>query len=500
MKKPHKLVIYITLILGFTSSCTKNLTLEPQSSISTESFWKTENDAIAGANAMYVPLRAQAGNQSLQYNTFFLGEARSEVMTLGVAGGSGFNLYYDNNLSQASAGPSWTGYYSIINASNLVLKYVPDIPFQSAATKNNILAQAYTMRAYAYFIMVRTWGDLIIRTEPMEAYDPVNVQKERSPKEEIFALIKSDLDKALQLFSDNTMPTGRFKWSKPAANAIKAEVYLWTGKRLNGGSGDFTTALTAINEVQATPSPLGLEANFADVFSYNNKGNKEVVMAIRLIDGEGVQGYTGYMYGIVVPACSPQSVKDLVGAQGSNTNHSWQLSPAARNAFTNNDTRKAATYVDLFTYNASCAQTGYLANIVLKYKGTVVGGVRFMYDDIILYRYADILLMKAEAKNALNQDPSAEINMVRQRAYGVNFPSHAFVNGTTAQNNDAILKERLLELMVEGKRWWDLVRFGKAFDLVPSLQAKAGQDHLLLFPISSSVLALEPKVKQNPGY
>src|SRR5665647_651787 len=200
MKKSYKILLYAALIIVSASSCKKNLTLEPISSITAASFWKTENDAQAGATAMYVPLRAQAGNQSLQYNTYFLGEARSEIMTFGVAGSTGYDLYYQNNLSATSAGPSWNGYYSIINAANLVLKYVPNIAFQSAATKNNILAQAYTMRAYTYFIMVRTWGDLVIRTEPMEQFDPAEVQKERSSKEAVFTLIKADLEKALQLF------------------------------------------------------------------------------------------------------------------------------------------------------------------------------------------------------------------------------------------------------------------------------------------------------------
>jgi hypothetical protein len=108
--------------------------------------------------------------------------------------------------------------------------------------------------------------------------------------------------------------------------------------------------------------------------------------------------------------------------------------------------------------------------------------------------------MKAEAKNALNQDPSTEINLVRQRAYGTAYSAHIFVNGTKDVNDAAILKERLLELAFEGKRWYDLVRFGKAFELVPSLQAKAGQTNLLLSPINNATLALEPKVTQNPGY
>src|SRR5690606_4394923 len=121
-------------------------------------------------------------------------------------------------------------------------------------------------------------------------------------------------------------------------------------------------------------------------------------------------------------------------------------------------------------------------------------------DDIVLYRYADVLLMKAEAKNALGQDPSAEINKVRRRAYGNNFNSHVFVNGDKSHNDEIILKERLLELLFEGKRCWDLIRFNKVFEIIPSLRDSYGQDYLLLFPISEGTLSIETKVKQNLGY
>jgi len=482
---------------GLLSSC-KKLELEPISSISATSFWKNENDAIAGINAMYIPLRTQATNQSLQYNTFFLGEARSDVFVLGTAASSGFNFYYDNLLTPTNAGPSWIGYYSIVNASNLVLKYLPGIAFLSEADKNKSLAEAYTMRAYVYFNMAKTWGDLIIRTEPMEGYDPSEVQKERSPQTDVFKLIKEDLEKAIQLFPNNNFPTGRAKWSKPAANALKAEVNLWTGKMLNGGAVDFNTALAAIGQVQ-TASGLSLLPNFADIFS--TKGNNEIIMAIRLADGEGATGYTNYMYGATLSACTPQADKDIIGVQGSTTNHSWQLSPAVRNAFTDDDLRKKASFIDIYSYNSACVKQNYAGTITLKFKGSVINGVRQFYDDIIIFRYADLLLMKAEVMNALGQDPSAEINQVRQRGYGADYPAHIFVSGTRVQNDDAILKERLLELVVEGKRWWDLVRFGKAFELVPSL---VGRDdaahHLLLFPISNTTLALETKVRQNTGY
>ena len=108
--------------------------------------------------------------------------------------------------------------------------------------------------------------------------------------------------------------------------------------------------------------------------------------------------------------------------------------------------------------------------------------------------------MKAEAKNALGQDPSTEMNLVRKRAYGDNYEGNKFVNGSKDQNDQAILEERLLELMFEGKRWWDLIRFNKAFELVPTLAGKSDQTHLEYFPISDQVLSLEPLVTQTSGY
>jgi hypothetical protein len=381
---------------------------------------------------------------------------------------------------------------------------VPTIAFTSEATKNQLLAEAYTMRAYVYFIMTKSWGDLIIRTEPMEGYDPATGSlSERSPKEDVFALIKADIDMALQLYPNNSFTTGRAKWSKPAVNAVKAEVYLWTGKLLNGGAADFTTALNALNEVQ-TAAPLNLLTNFADVFTYTNKGNNEIVMALRLIDGEGATGYTGFMYGMTIPGCTLQADKDAIGVQnaGGVSNHNWQISPVVRDKFTTDDQRRRATFIELYNYGAGCAPTTVAGAVTMKFKGTIVNGARAFLDDIIIFRLADILLMKAEAKNALLQDPSAEINQVRQRAYGTNYSDHVFVNGTQAQNDAAILDERLLELAVEGKRWWDLIRFGKAYEKVASLGPEsADPDHnKLLFPISNGILALEPNVKQNPGY
>lgn len=493
MKKIQILSISL-LFICLVTSCSKSIDLEPISSISNSSFWKTENDAKGVLNGMYVRLRTRviANNHYL-----FMGEARSEVMGPNFSTPAPYDLFYDNVLDKNNSGPvTWEGLYATIHDANLLIKFVPEIKFGSNDEKNDILAQAHTMRAFSYFLLVKTWGDVPLRDIPIEGSSEELIQKERTSKSEIFAFIKQDINAATKLFSNNNFPAGRNVWSKPAANALKADIFLWTGKRLNGGNADFEVALSALNEVEN--ADVALLDNYADVFAFNNKGNKEMIFSIKFGEFEAGNGYgTTYLYPSYLPPNIDDATKNAIGVPGGGSQ--WTVSDLVRNQFTIDDQRRNVTFLEMYTLDNVGNRTFY-GSFAYKFKGVVIGGVRNFIDDVPIYRYADILLMKAEAKNALGQNPTTEINLVRRRAYKSNFSSHVFVNGSKENNDEAILKERLFELTVEGKRWWDLVRFGKAFDLVPSLKSRKGQDHLLLFPISETVLGLEPKVKQNPGY
>lgn len=474
--------------------CNKHLEIAPVSFITKESFFKTEGDVQGALNGMYAQFRGQ-GN----LNLFIWGEARSEVMTSSIAGNLGYNRYYTNSLTSLDAGPEWSGIYTTINAANLVLKYTPGITFASQDVKNNALAQAYTMRAYCYFLLGRIWGGVPIRLEPTESYDPLVIQLPRSTEAEVFTLIKADLDQATTLFPNFNWSTRRAKWSKAAAYALKADVHLWTGKRLGGGNADFTAALNAITEVEKA-SNLALLANYADIFRYANKGNNEILMVIHynVAESPSAQVYTHNMYSssTAYPAYVPQSARDSVGIPVAGNGNVWRITQAVREQFTADDRRKAATFIDL----QGTGVNQYYTNYGLKFNGTVENNTRYFVSDIILYRYADVVLMKAEARNALGQDPSAEINAIRQRAYGAAFPSYEFVNGSQEANDAAILKERLLEFLLEGKRWYDLVRFGKAYELVPTLNGKESQTHLMYFPIGIAQITRETKVTETPGY
>ena len=495
MKTVYKILICLPIVV-LISSCTDALEVEPTSVVTAESFWQTDDDVEGALTGMYALLRDVADEE-----LYFMGEARSEMLVRGTLGSGNWDELYLNTINADNPALDWQQFYTIINAANLIIKYAPDISFGSESAKNEALAEAYTMRAYVYFALVRTWGGVPLRTEPMEGFGAGETQKERSSEEAIFAQVKQDLDMAIELFPDNSFPECRCKWSQPAANALKGNVYLWTGKVMDGGESDFSTALDALNEVQE--ANVALLDDFADVFDPENEGNQEIIMAVEFEEFESGDNYLQEMY-INVASISPaipQRIRDRIGNPGIGLTV-VQLSEDVREEFVEEDTRRDATYLDVYQYeNAQQTDSTFLLTIAQKNIGPLnSAGARSFQGDIILYRYADVLLMIAEAKNALGQDPSAEINMVRERAYGDDFEDHVFVSGSQEENSEEILQERLLELALEGKRWWDLRRFEKAFDLVPSLQDKIGDDCYLLFPISTEVLSLEPSVEQNSCY
>ncbi|RQP10309.1 MAG: RagB/SusD family nutrient uptake outer membrane protein [Parapedobacter sp.] len=496
-------IVTTLLLAGFLTSCSDTLRLEPKSVITVKSFWKTENDVKGALNGMYSDFRN--ANKMM----FQLGEGRSEVLGLGIAGSGGYDLFYNNTLNpnnldaqgNYSSGLDWRVFYTIVNSSNLLIKYVPSINFASEEEKNRVLAEAYTMRAFIYFLMAKTWGDLPLRTDPIEGYDANTVNVARSPVNEIFSLIKSDIEQAMQLYPDNQILSGRYRWSKVSANALKADVYLWTGKLLGGGQQDFETALAACNEVAAGDTDL-LE-NFNDIFRYDNKGNREVLMSIRfqLLEETPVFSYFRdmYMFGGLMPSGVSEYTRNFIGTNTGGGHSVWAPTELVRNQFNTKDSRRLGTFYEI--YNHLDGDSTYFTAVVMKGTGAVnSGNVREYVSDIIVYRFAEVLLMKAEAKNALGMDPSPELNQLRARAFGEDFPEFAFRNADQLKNDEFIISERLLELMCEGKRWWDLIRFRKAFELVPSLQGKEAQQHLLLFPIPTKTLSLEPLVVQNPGW
>jgi hypothetical protein len=170
------------------------------------------------------------------------------------------------------------------------------------------------------------------------------------------------------------------------------------------------------------------------------------------------------------------------------------------------DLRARATFFDFYRTPTSTASNKFVN--LRKFLGTMDGTNRSFADDVPVYRWAEALLILAEIKNKQGQDPSAEINAVRQRAYGTN-PYPVYVNASFEANEIAIFEERGKEFVAEGKRWYDLRRMQDAtgdplafrtdLPLVGVLD-KATQAHRLLWPIDRNTMNQDPTVEQNPGY
>nr|WP_315203524.1 RagB/SusD family nutrient uptake outer membrane protein [uncultured Flavobacterium sp.] len=486
MKKKIHLYTILFIALSLFNSCSDELELTSESAITSENFWKTEDDAKAGVNGMYFNLRTQ----TLQ-NYYLLGGARSAEIKAGVQSPLTLANYYNNNLTAQNVDVDWAGLYKVVNSANLVLKYVPTIQF-SPTTLNDqkrYLAQAYSIRAFAYFIMARSWGGVPIVTAPTENTNQSEYIVPRNTIQEVFAFIKSDIELAIANFPDAS--NNRTQLSLPSVYALKADVNLWTAKQLSGGAADLNTALTAINAIPAGPALL---PNFKDVFAFGNKGNNEIVFAVKYsladLPTNVSDNWNSFMF--VGPAdIAPVSSADataLFGTLGSGAGNAGisRVQPDINHfTFSSTDTRKNATYLTLMNGPLPVV-TG-----LVKYNGTVDGALRRFVSDIIIYRWADILLMKAEIKNALGQDPSTEMNLVMKRADA----SASFTNVSQPANDDVILNERLKELAFEGKSWWDLVRFGKTGNVASMTAGKP-----ILFPISQNTINYNPKIIQNPGY
>ena len=134
-----------------------------------------------------------------------------------------------------------------------------------------------------------------------------------------------------------------------------------------------------------------------------------------------------------------------------------------------------------------------------KYAGTWENGTRIFDADIVVYRYADALLLGAEIENALGNTSAAlgYLNSIAKRAYDVDNKYSAL---SKTGIDEAILLERKREFVAEGKLWWDLIRMGVVFDQVESLADQKDKPNILLWPVHDSSINTNPNITQTEGY
>ena len=508
--KHNKFFLFVFMVIAaaaLLSSCKKSLEdVVPQDAISTQLALTDPNATQTLYVGVYARLRT--------YNSilFNLGEMRSDIWADGIFTESAeptAQQLSTHNISALNVPyANWGGFYNLIYQINNAISVFPKSPV-AEPNKSTWLAEMYGLRAYVYYTLLKTWGGVPLSTEPvLTINNAAETYKARSTEAEVMAQIKSDIEQSLQYFgSSNAIPSGnRVFWNRVATLTLKGDVHIWSGTHLGGGAQDFTAAKTALQEGKALEgATLRLNANYADIFDPAKKANNpEIIFALNYESGQATQGsfdifaINGVQASSYSLAQAPTPTVNAVypyvnGASrvGMNQDMITRLTSGPA------DQRIAGSIRVMYATSAPHPVRGVLLS---KWLGTVAGTSQVYNNDFPIYRYADVLLLLAEAKAKLGEDPSAEITQIRQRAYGNAAP--LFTPGSQTENLNAIQDEYLREFIGEGKRWWALRRAGDSFVyaavkpayLSPTTTAK------LVLPISVSMMNNDPLLKQTPGY
>lgn len=438
--------------------------LEPASSVTIDKVYKTASDYNVAVIGCYAKLQSQVNfyTECCEY--------RSDNLSLGAPTAGTQDRYdidhFTEKPSNGILSSYWANFNNNVYRCNLLLDQIDGANF-AENLKKQYKGEAMFIRALNYFNMYRIWGGVPATKHVVSAAEALKVA--RYSDEQMFDLIAGDLK---EIVDNNYLPetyssADMGRATSGAAKALLGKVYLtfhkWTEAK------DILSQL--IGKYQLV-SPI------AQVFNVDNKNNNEIIFAVHFnkeIEGEG----HSYWYNLTNASDDTNQTSSLL------------------NTFPTGDDRK-----DLITY----VQVEKNVRLMNKFYDTKSPTFKTVGNDQILLRYADVLLMYAEALNEIQYDASEGslalkyLNAVRQRA-GI---SNLTVKQLSTQEKfrKGILVERQREFPYEGQRWFDLVRMGFA----KSVMAENGveiKDYQLLFPIPQQEIEKvgdKSILWQNPGY
>lgn len=491
MNKFKYLLIAFTLLM--TVSCSESfLEKAPLDSINTDNFFQTEEDAIAAINGAYQPLQWPKIYNMRMWTTDIM--AGNSIVGAG-GGDDGRETQDMMNFVTATDNPGvldlWRGPAPGILRCNIILQKVPDMNIDEML-KSRILGEAHFLRAHYYFILVRMFGDVPLLTEPQAPGD--DLRPLRTKKEMVYEQIISDYTNAMNMLPEkssySSADLGRA--TKGAAAGMLTKVYLTLGN------------YDKVVELANVVAGLGykLNANYADNFNVSNKNSIESLFEVQYTGNAGEDFWANENQSSWLSTFTGPRNSDMVaGGWGWN-----QPTQEFIDAYEAGDLRKDVTVLyegcpsfGGMEYKKSFSTTGYNLR-----KFLVSKEIAATYDNspmnFPVLRYADVLLMKAEALNELGKTSEAEapLNEVRTRA---GLPA---VSGLSKNEfKEKVLHERRMELAFEGQRWFDMVRVDGgqyALDFLHSIGKTNASSKHLLWPIPQKEIDANPNLTQNTGY
>lgn len=463
------------------------LDVPPQGQQPSQQFWISADDAGKAVNAMYANLRewnnaafAPIALESMASDDAEKGSSPSDATF--------FNTYDNFTVTSTDGqlGGFWSGQYQTINLANQVLANIPAITMDEAL-KSRYLAEAKFIRAYAYFRLVRAFGDVPLRLSLAKDASEYNIA--RSPKAEVWAAIEKDLSEATGVLPQNYGSGDLGRVTKGAALSLHAKVAMYQKKWAD------VKSLTD----QVMGMGYKLFPDYEQGFRVKNENNSESIFEIqcqRILGNaaasnsqysqvQGVRGSVGGGWGFNIPTASlvaefetDDPRKDATIIFRGETTPDGDIIPAAGD----NPMYNQKSYVPFTTY--------------------ISGYNEGADQNIRVIRYAEVLLMNAEANMELNNAAAAltSLNAVRARARGAKI--NILPNVTTTDQatlRKAIYHERRVELAMEFDRYFDVIRQGRGAEVFGSKGFKAGKNEV--WPIPQNEIDLSGGVlTQNQGY
>ena len=493
--KIFKNITIVVLLTFIGYSCTDYVDYDPieDYEIVADVYFQSEDDYDSAVVGTYDPvqwlyLNALIGDIASD-NSYCGGESASDY----------FGLQQMDNMTHNATNDYtteiWQWCYEGVNRANYLEENKSKLDFDN---KEALYGEVYFLRAYYYFELVKFFGDVPLFTEArLTATDSGTLQ--RSPAEDVYAQIETDLQNAISVLPTSQSQTGRV--TKYAAQSLLGKVYLYEEK--------FGEAASILENVIGN---FSLVSDYASQFIQSGENGPESIFEVQYTNTsdwwdwsynpEGTEGNFSVIHH------GPRAFDGPTYASG------WSINvPLASlfESFADGDTRRDASILDIeafaeenadynngagVTYTEGYKHTGYYNKKYIPRAGESGAQTELNYlTNYRAIRYADVLLMAAEANNRAGiSDTKAQgyLNQVRQRAFG---DTDHDITLTGSELTEAIWEERNFELSMEGHRFFDLVRTGEAADKIDGFVTGKHE----LFPIPQQEIDIS-NLTQNPGY
>ncbi len=419
-------------------SCKKWLDLQPQDGLTGAEYWKTKEQVQAAVTGIYASLIGSATGSRNNAETFFLwGELRADMLTSTLATTNEQIDVINVNILPTNSIANWRGIYETINYCNTVVDFAPGVLAKDATftqtALNKAVAEAKAIRALMYFYLVRTFDQVPLKiTATSSDKDIVSLSK--SSQDTVLAQVIKDLNEAetyaVTDYGDRASNKGRI--TKATINAIQADVYLWQEK--------YTECVAACDKVINTNSFGLVNGNDPNVWYqtlYVNGNSNESLFELQF-DNQALNTFYGLF---------------------NTTQKKFLASPIVMDEIYTVDFTDPLKF-DIRADGAAVRSTDQL---IWKYMGlsnTTSRAAVESYAHWIMYRYADVLLMKEEVQNQLGNGQQALdiVAQIRNRAHALIATAANPAPTDKVAIAEYILKERAREFAFEGKRWYDILR------------------------------------------